>query len=667
MSPSPSDPSASGTARRRGSQFRHRPFVIGGQLLVLTLAAGVSACTREPVAPAAAPIRALGPVAQAMTASPVPVATLLDSFAIGGVYTVLPRGGFTGRYARSPEKEQYAGTVSSHPTGIELPVGLPVRLLATGSYTSRATAAFQSEYCARYGTGDPRCPVDAFTYTIHGLAPEPGVTWPYEPGTGLRLAWSRTAGFYEQFYATHPDAQLFRGVIPAADTAGRRELHFRRAGCCYYIPSGSAAWETYEGSWRFGVVPDDGGRAELGETPVLRLQGPRTDAPMAAPATFAVTTASGGAITATRWWYVRAAHNVFDGEPVPMITLVMPWGTIQIPQYPDGQRTVFEELPACAGQLTCTYQARAAGAVVAQATLADGQVLAARNAGASAVSVEITMVGGDSIVPSGTRVSALRPVTRVVEVSVRTATGVPVSGREVTLRIVSDSLQSGGHSHAEQPGLLRFRPTGRFTIGTDTAAITTVITGADGRARASYIAPVVGGTEVLWATSAGSDSVHRRLVLAVPRIAAVVDTSTYYFMEPTRNHSPGHNYSHIGVMEKLDSLLATYKTENAVDPTAAPFDGLNSGRFRVTAVGLPRGGLYDVNGQWTSVPDGHDWHREGLEVDVNDRRNGQGAESSNGRDTMLKLCRSPDLAARLRPRKCIYHLGHFHITYPWGF
>lgn len=286
---------------------RSLPMTRGGTRIVWRLVAvlavttAVSSCTRESVAPFGASIRAPGHVARVVAASPVSVATLLDSFSIGGVYTVLPRGRFWGRYARSPEKEQYAGTVSTHPTGLELPVGLPVRILASGSYTSRATAAFLSEYCAPYGASDPRCAVTAFSYTVHGLADGPGVLWPYEPGAGLRLAWSRTAGFYEQFYGDFPAAEFFRGVVPASDTATLRELHFRRAGCCYYIPWGSAAWETYEGSWRFGVVPDDGARAELGETPVLRLRGPRTDAPMAAPATFTVTTANADSITATRW------------------------------------------------------------------------------------------------------------------------------------------------------------------------------------------------------------------------------------------------------------------------------------------------------------------------------------------------------------------------------
>lgn len=359
----------------------------------LVLVVLLSACAREPVAPSSAAPLVLHQTPRAAAASVVPVSALLGSFSIGGVYSVLPRGGYAGLnwYAQSPEKEQYAGTVSLHPSGLEFPVGLPIRILAEGHYVSSATAAFQQDYCSvsSHAT-DPLCVVASFTYTVHGLADGPGVLRPYEPGMGLALTWSRTAGYNDRFYGLFPSAEFFRGRVPAADTATVRELHFRRNGCCYYIPWGTtAAWEAYEGSWRFGAVPDDGGQAELGVPPVLRLQGPRTDAPMAESVTFAVAATAGESIVTTRWWYVRAANNTFDGEPVPLVTITHPW-TMQIPRYPAGQRAVFEELATCAGHATCTYQPVAAGAVVAQATLGDGRVLAARNTGASGAHVKIT-------------------------------------------------------------------------------------------------------------------------------------------------------------------------------------------------------------------------------------------------------------------------------------
>ncbi len=330
---------------------------------------------------------------RAITEPVASVGILLDSFSIGGVYAVMPRGGYSGGmwYARSPEKDVYAGTIGKHPTGLVFPVGLPIRVLAEGGVLSRSTAAFQTGYCARYGATDPICSVASFMYTVHGLAPGPGVPRPYEPGMGLALTWSRTAGYYDRLYAEHPVAEFFRGPVPAADTATRRELHFNRVGCCYYIPWGTtAAWESYEGVWRFGAVPDDGGRAELGLPPVLRLSGPRTDAPQTEPANFTAEVAAGDSIMTTRWWFVRAANNVFDGERVDSVATGTPYPPY-IPRYPEAKRAAFTELGACAGQRTCAYQAPEAGAVLVQATMASGVVLAARNTGRSGAHVRITV------------------------------------------------------------------------------------------------------------------------------------------------------------------------------------------------------------------------------------------------------------------------------------
>lgn len=192
------------------------------RLRALVLVAVLSACSREPVAPSGAATYVPRQTPRAEVASVVPVGALLDSFSIGGVYTVLPRGGYWGgsSYDWSPRKEQYAGMVWKHPTGLVLPVGLPIRILAKGQYVSSATAAFQQDYCSvpSHAT-DPRCAVGSFTYTIHGLADGPGVMRPYEAGMGLALTWLHIAGYYERFYGLFPSAEFFRGRVPAADTA----------------------------------------------------------------------------------------------------------------------------------------------------------------------------------------------------------------------------------------------------------------------------------------------------------------------------------------------------------------------------------------------------------------------------------------------------------------
>lgn len=137
---------------------RHPACFVFGAAVVL------GACAREPVAPTGrAPVVTAKGV-RASVASIVPIGTLLDSFAIGGVYTVLPRGGYSGGmwYMRSPEKDVYAGTISRHPTGLAFPLGLPIRVLAEGRLMSRSTSAFQVDFCARYGATEPICSVSAF-------------------------------------------------------------------------------------------------------------------------------------------------------------------------------------------------------------------------------------------------------------------------------------------------------------------------------------------------------------------------------------------------------------------------------------------------------------------------------------------------------------------------
>ncbi len=182
--------------------------------------------------------------------------------------------------------------------------------------------------------------------------------------------------------APYPSPEFFRGVIPPPDSlAEYAELYFTRAaGCCFYLPrSGTDAWETYDGRWRFGVVMDDGGRPEAGVPAVLQLTGERTDAPMAAPADFTLSAVDGGLLSNVRWWFMQPMANTFNGDSIPFVREPPPSTfTLPVPRYPDAQRTTVVELTECATQVTCRYQAPAAGAVVAMATLADGRVLGAR-------------------------------------------------------------------------------------------------------------------------------------------------------------------------------------------------------------------------------------------------------------------------------------------------
>lgn len=558
--------------------------------IVVMVAAALGACAREPVAPTGQARAVTAPGGRAAMAPEVSVSALLDSFAIGGVYTVLPRGEYYGgmAYSPSPRKELYAGSVGGHPTGLALPVGLPVRILAEGIVVSRSTTAFQREECSLpWRATDPICSISSFTYTVHGLAPGPGVLRPYEPGMGLALTWSRTAGYYDRFFGVHPVAEFFRGRVPAADTATVRELHFRRNGCCYdFSWRATEAWETYEGVWRFGAVPDDGGQAELGVQAVLRLRGPRTDAPQAAPADFTVETTAGDSIVTTRWWYVRPANNSFDGERVDSVapgTQYPPY----VPRYPDARRAAFTELAACLGRRTCAYQAPAAGALVVQATLADGRVLAARNTGASGAHVKITadtttLTYGDTTVFRVTAAGAsqwsvtgysFRPVGAVLASAVQAVLG-PVAGR---------GARSAATMSPEGVRVVRGRPSARFRDAALACSEATIAV--------CYHDPPQTGYEVVTAVVDGEaqrDSVLVRVVpvlrvwctpAAVVRAERVTCTAA---MSDSSVFTPKHRYSatngDVLVDEEIlpDTAVSSFIWEGlAIVPTRVEIFGLH--------------------------------------------------------------------------------------------
>ena len=351
----------------------------------------VQACERSPFEPYETAPVVRSSARRADLDPTVDIATLLDSLAIGGVYSVTPRGGYSSlRYTLMPERAVYANPIRGHPTGIELPVGLPVRVLAEGAVVSHSTPTFLTSYCARYGGGDSHCATPSYTYTVHGLAPDGVLTNPYALGTGLQVQWSRLGARYA---APYPSPEFFSGAIPAGGAATTAELHFRReAGCCYYPPFGDAvytAWETYEGQWRFAVVMDDGGRPENGVLALLTMSGPRTNQPMADSATFTLTAAGGGTLSETRWWFIQPASNTFDGEPLPFVQ--EPSSGLMVPRYPDAQRSVITEIPACAAQSTCRYQAAHSGALVAMARMPNGSFLGAGNRGLNSPHLRITV------------------------------------------------------------------------------------------------------------------------------------------------------------------------------------------------------------------------------------------------------------------------------------
>ena len=280
--------------------------------------------------------------------------------------------------------------------------------------------------------GDPYCPLTGFTYSIHGLEPDPGVLFPRTPGTALKIQWSRLGA---SAFADYPLAEFFRGPVPVTAGSTTSELHFTRmAGCCNYPPSHDpvyAAWETYTGRWRFGAVVDDGGRVEYGEPPLLTMTGPRTDAPMATPADFTLRAADGGALADITWWYIAPQHNAFDGVYLDSVFNASP--SLIVPAYRTSHRTGITDIVTCAGSATCSYQAGTAGALVARARLSSGLVFAARNTGKLAVIAAISLMCPNTALRGSTVICEIA-ATEGARFRIDSVVSFPQSGPEVHLR-----------------------------------------------------------------------------------------------------------------------------------------------------------------------------------------------------------------------------------------
>ena len=184
--------------------------------------------------------------------------------------------------------------------------------------------------------------------------------------------------------------------------------------------------------------------------------------------------------------------------------------------------------------------------------------------------------------------------------------------------------------------------------------------------RATYVASIVGGTERIRANAQGADSTDLRLVLAVPGIVPVRRSGSNYLIVPTSNHFPADSFAQAGVIEATADLFARYLELHRQFATQYPFIG-DQGRFIVTALGLPRGSLYDYKGTWAPPPASH---REGLDVDFNDVSDGGAELGPTAERRMKRLCEQVQYNGRAL--SCVLELPrqpgqHFHIDFERSF
>ena len=197
--------------------------------------------------------------------------------------------------------------------------------------------------------------------------------------------------------------------------------------------------------------------------------------------------------------------------------------------------------------------------------------------------------------------------------------------RNVTL--VSRPIpRSGGHVHSP----VGVRPRGTFFLLNELGQLSDG--GAGTRDRKSIRRPIGRDTAVYYRTSgvSGEEWLLLRqgdgdttvtldsllITVQLPGLVPVAENANFFFAQ-SMNHGNHDRYLWPGVAVVLDSVFAEWRALNQRNPTSYPMT--NPGRrFKVDAMSLPLGGLHDIYGQWTSDAGGHELHREGLDVDVND-------------------------------------------------
>lgn len=221
---------------------------------------------------------------------------------VGGSYTLLPRGGYYGcdgciGYVQPPFTDLLIwGITPPLPTGIVLPVGAPVRVIATGIMTYEPTQTLLD-----------RC----------GPCTDPLVR-------GEFAAWGLLSYYHlgQLVAAWGPDGDRMNAadssvVLMAGPVGGDGELYLGRGsfGLGYLAePDAYYAFNTFAGRFIVTVQAEDGSDSLFQHPKVWVAASPTRPAP-GGPVTATLVTADGSVPTDVAWYYVPDVVSGFDGNP----------------------------------------------------------------------------------------------------------------------------------------------------------------------------------------------------------------------------------------------------------------------------------------------------------------------------------------------------------------
>lgn len=213
-----------------------------------------------------------------------------------------------------------------------------------------------------------------------------------------------------------------------------------------------------------------------------------------------------------------------------------------------------------------------------------------------------------------------------------TIPGLPI-GSSIDRFVFLDSRpqrRTGGHRHNGATGVER-RPEGSFFTLDQLGNVSAPDGGERGRLRVRR--PYGRDTTVVYRSSGvgGVDWIvlsQRTDVAPLPLDSVAVNVTVpglvrieqnqHFFYAGSQNHGTQDRYLQPGVLEVLNDVLGQWRELNRRDPDRHPMANADR-EFQIDAFSLPNGGLHDVAGTWGAGRIGHVLHRDGLDIDVNDR------------------------------------------------
>lgn len=239
-----------------------------------------------------------------------------------------------------------------------------------------------------------------------------------------------------------------------------------------------------------------------------------------------------------------------------------------------------------------------------------------------------------------------------LQVAVVYNNGEPVRGAAVESTATVET-GSGGHQHGDD----QTRPVGTFystaeNPNTATGSRRTIagITAADGTAAFQYKSSGLSGFEnlkvkVTLPNGVSAEAVAR-LSIEVPGLIELPRSATDYVVAGVKAEHPQNNFGTQALSEAAANCFHDYKAE--MDRRDLPyFDRSTATQFVITEVGLPSGGMLDINGDWNAP---HETHRFGRQFDL--RRHNLDADRS---DALQVSCLPFGL--HLQPEG-----NHFHLS-----